>query len=101
MGLAKTGGIASNGSGDYAIAFSTTAGVRVEHRPASPLRSVELLHDQFVSPLFMAAIEATEEAIVNSLLTARTTTGVDRHRAESLPLETVVPILRDHNRLHP
>jgi len=103
MGLVKTGGIASNGSGDYAIAFSTVPGLRVEHRPASRTRTcvIELLHDEFVSPLFLAAIEATEEAIVNSLFAAVTTTGVDGHRVEALPLETVLPILRQHNRLDP
>jgi D-aminopeptidase len=103
MGLAKTGGIASNGSGDYVIAFSTAPSLRVEHRPASRTRTrvIELLHDEFVSPLFLAAIEATEEAIVNSLFAAVTTTGVDDHRVEALPLETLLPILRDHNRLHP
>ena len=101
MGLAKTGGIASNGSGDYAIAFSTAAGLRVEHRPAARTRTVELLHDEFLSPLFLAAIEATEEAIVNSLITAQPTSGIDGHHVDALPLETVLPILRDHNRLHP
>ena len=101
MGLAKTGGIAANGSGDYAIAFSTAPGLRVEHRPAMHTRTVELLHDEFLSPLFLAAIEATEEAIVNSLITAQPTSGVDGHRVDALPLETVLPILRDHNRLHP
>ena len=103
MGLVKTGGIASNGSGDYAIAFSTAPGLRVEHRPTphTRMRAIELLHDEFVSPLFLAAIEATEEAIVNSLFTAVTTTGVDGHRVEALPLETVLPILRQHNGLDP
>jgi D-aminopeptidase len=99
MGLARTGGIASNGSGDYAIAFSTAPGLRVDRRPASRVRTVELLHDEYVSPLFMAAVEATEEAIVNSLFAAQTTGGVDGHRAEALPLDVVLPILREHRRL--
>lgn len=101
MGIAKTGGIAANGSGDYVIAFSTAEALRVEHRPTSRLRAVELLHDEFVSPLFLAAIEATEEAIVNSLFAARTMTGVDGNRTEALPLDAVLPILHDFNRLHP
>jgi D-aminopeptidase len=67
--------------------------------PASRVRTVELLHDVYVSPLFMAAVEATEEAIVNSLFAAQTTGGVDGHRAEALPLDVVLPILREHRRL--
>jgi D-aminopeptidase len=101
MGLAKTGGIAANGSGDYAIAFSTADALRVDYRPASPLRTSALLHDDFISPLFLAAIEATEEAIVNSLFAARTMTGVDGRRVEALPLDPVLGILHDFNRLHP
>ncbi|MGB7160817.1 MAG: P1 family peptidase [Tepidisphaeraceae bacterium] len=101
LGIARTGGIASNGSGDYAIAFSTAPSLRVEHQPRSPLRTVELLHDDFVSPLFLAAIEATEEAIVNALFTADTMTGIDGRRVDAMPRETVLDILRKHNRIHP
>jgi D-aminopeptidase len=99
MGLAKTGGIAAHGSGDYAIAFSTAESVRVPHRPGAPVRQVALLHDDFVSPLFMAAIEAAEEAIVASLFAAVTTTGKGGRRVEALPLERVVPILKAHRRI--
>src|SRR5690606_29638010 len=60
MGLARTGGIASNGSGDYVLAFSTDSSVRVPHQAgADPLR-MHVLHNDQLSPLFMAAIEATE-----------------------------------------
>lgn len=99
MGLAKTGGIASNGSGDYAVAFSTADSVRMPHRPTSPVRQISLLHDDFVSPLFMAAIEAAEEAIVASLFAAVTTTGRQGRRAEALPLDRVIPILQTHHRI--
>lgn len=99
MGLAKAGGIASNGSGDYAVAFSTAESVRVPHRPDVPVRQVSLLHDEFVSPLFMAAIEAAEEAIIASLFAATTTTGREGRRVEALPLERVVPILKTHHRI--
>jgi D-aminopeptidase len=101
MGLAKTGGIASNGSGDYAVAFSTADSVRVPHRPDAPVRRVSLLHDDFVSPLFIAAIEAAEEAIIASLFAATTTTGKDGRRIEALPLERVIPILQAHRRIKP
>src|SRR5215204_1386753 len=66
MGLAKTGGIASNGSGDYVIAFSTDPALRVEHNPGEEKQRINVLHNEALSPLFMAAIEATEEAIINS-----------------------------------
>lgn len=94
MGLARTGGIASNGSGDYAIAFSAAESVRVPHRPAEAVRRVPVLHDDFVSPLFMAAIEAAEEAIVSSLFAAVTTTGKGGRRVEELPVDRVVAILK-------
>lgn len=99
MGLAKTGGIASNGSGDYVIAFSTANAVRVPHNNGQPLQSVSLLHNDEMSPLFMAAIEATEEAIINSLLTATFTTGYKGHAVEALPMDKVLPILKQYNRL--
>jgi D-aminopeptidase len=98
MGLAKTGGIASNGSGDYVIAFSTNDSVRVPHQAAGPLlRRVEL-DNEAASPVFMAAIEATEEAIINSLFAARTTKGRSQ-TVEALPMEKVISILKKYNRL--
>jgi D-aminopeptidase len=93
MGLARTGGTAANGSGDYAIAFTTADAVRVPHAPAAPVRSVPLLHNDAMSPLFLAAIEATEEAIINSLFTAVTTNGLNGARAEGLPVEKLLPLL--------
>ena len=101
LGLAKTGGIAANGSGDYVLAFSTHPSLRVPHRPQARVRAVELLHDEYVSPLFMAAIESTEEAIVNSLLMAETTTGIEGHRAEALPIDRLVELLHAHSRRRP
>lgn len=94
MGLAKTGGIASNGSGDYVIAFSAAPEARIAHAsPAGPALRPMLSNDQ-MSPLFMAAIEATEEAIINSLFAAETMVGKDGNSVEALPLEAVLPILR-------
>ena len=86
MGLARTGAAGSNGSGDYAIAFSTG-------------RDRPLLANDSMSPLFLATIEATEEAIINSLLRATTVTG-NGHTAEALPIERVREILRSHNMIH-
>jgi D-aminopeptidase len=69
MGLAKTGGIASNGSGDYVIAFSTAEKLRQDHQSKKlELDTFAVLNNNDMSPLFLATIEATEEAIINSLV---------------------------------
>lgn len=99
MGLAKTGGIASNGSGDYVIAFSTDPALRVPHAPKEPKQTVSVLNNDSVSPLFMAAIEAAEEAIINSLFAATPVTGKQGHKVEALPLDTVIPVLKKYNRI--
>lgn len=96
MGLAKTGGIASNGSGDYIIAFSTDSTLRVLHDSAGQVQNAGILRNDALSPLFMAAIEATEEAILNSLFMAETMKGKNNRTVEGLPLEKVVPILRKY-----
>jgi D-aminopeptidase len=85
MGLGRTGSAGSNGSGDYAIAFTTSRG-----KP--------LLSNDDVSALFPAVIEATEEAIYNSLFAAETTTGNGRTVA-ALPVESTVALLRQHGML--
>jgi len=98
MGLARTGGIAANGSGDYVIAFSTNDSLRIPHQPSGALlRRIELDNDA-VSPLFLAAMEATEEAIVNSLFAAKTTTGKSQ-TVEALPMDKVISLLKKYNRL--
>ncbi|KAB7732283.1 S58 family peptidase [Rudanella paleaurantiibacter] len=97
MGLAQTGGIASNGSGDYVIAVSTA--YQIPHDSAEAFDQVKVLRNDSVSPLFMAAIEATEEAIINSLFAARTLTGDGGHTAEQLPVEKVVEIIRKAGQL--
>ena len=94
MGLARTGSSASNGSGDYVIAFSTSQSVR---RPfdAQRLGTQELANEE-TSALFQATVEATEEAIYNSLFRASTVTGNGR-TAEALPLDRVREILQQYN----
>ncbi len=94
LGIARTGGYFSNGSGDYAIAFSTAESVRVANRSTERTRTVTLLRDDAVSPLFQAAAEAAEEAILNSLFKAVKTEGKDGHVAEPLPLDRVKGLLR-------
>ncbi|MFC5412764.1 P1 family peptidase [Larkinella bovis] len=92
MGLARTGGMASNGSGDYVIAVSTAN--RIPNVSKTSLDVMKLLRNDDVSPCFLAAIEATEEAIINSLFAARTMTGHQGSRIEQLPVERVVEIMR-------
>lgn len=96
MGLAKTGGIGSNGSGDYVIAFSTAPQLRIKHDSKERTETVTLMRNDAMSPLFMAVIEATEEAIVNSLFAAETLTGKEGHTIKALPKEEVVKILKEH-----
>jgi D-aminopeptidase len=98
MGLAKTGGIAHNGSGDYVIAFSTDTILRIPFNAPSQLNQNVLSNDA-VSPLFMAAIEATEEAIINSLLAAETMKGKAGRTVEALPLDKLKEILKKYNRI--
>ncbi|MEM8895212.1 MAG: P1 family peptidase, partial [Bacteroidota bacterium] len=98
MGLAKTGGIASNGSGDYVIAASTNEAVRIPYQMSDPLLKTPQLHNDTMSPLFMAAIEATEEAILNSLFAAETMTGNGR-TVNALPKEEVIELLRQYGRM--
>jgi D-aminopeptidase len=95
LGVARTGSSASNGSGDYAIAFSTALQVRIRSNDKALTRSTELITNDAMSPLFLAAIEATEEAIYNSMLKATTVTG-NGHTVEALPIEKTVQILREH-----
>jgi len=91
MGLAKTGGIASNGSGDYVIAFSTAEGLRVPHSiPSQQLQKAEFLGNEGMTSLFMAVIEATEEAIINSLFAAETMVGKENRKIDALPKEKVL-----------
>lgn len=97
LGMAQTGGIAANGSGDYVIAFSTAN--RVLHEAAEPTFSASYLHNDYVSPLFLAAIESTEEAIINSLFMAKTSEGTQGHKVEELPKDKVLEIMRKYGRL--
>ncbi|MGA9303877.1 MAG: P1 family peptidase [Candidatus Sulfotelmatobacter sp.] len=95
MGLARAGSSESNGSGDYVIAFSSSPDVRIE--AGEPLyRPKELLSNESMSPLFEAVIEATEEAIYNSMFKAHDVTG-NGHTVKALPLQETVDLLKKHN----
>ena len=92
FGLGRTGAAATNGSGDYAIAFTTAIDGRVKSS-TSQTRATSLLSNDAMSPLFLAVIEATEEAVYNSLFRATTVTGRGR-TIEALPLERTLEVLR-------
>ena len=98
MGLARTGAAGTNGSGDYAIAFATAADLRVSPKDAVATYSQKVLANDAVSPLFLAVIEATEEAIYNSLFRATTVTGRG-HTVEALPIGKTLEILRKYRAL--
>jgi D-aminopeptidase len=103
MGLARTGAAGSNGSGDYAIAFSTAPEVRIKplgQNERNLPRNLKTLSNDATSPLFLGVIEATEEAIYNSLFRATTTSGRGR-TVEALPLDRTIEILRKHGLILP
>jgi D-aminopeptidase len=95
LGMARTGSAASNGSGDYAIAFSTAPQLRIHTSEKPRTRHLELLTNDAISPLFLAVIEATEEAIYNSMFRATTMSG-NGHTIEALPIDKTMEILRKH-----
>lgn len=95
LGLAKTGGIMANGSGDYVIAISTNEGLRIPYK-SSPLMEMKVLHNDAMTPLFLAVNEAVEEAILNSLFTAVTMDGADGAHIEALPINKVIEIIKKY-----
>lgn len=92
-GMARTGSSGSHGSGDYVIAFSTTNRYFADSS-ASPATPLAIVREDNLSPLFQAVIEATEEAIYNSLLRATTVRGTSGHVAEAIPIEKLRELLR-------
>lgn len=96
MGLARTGAAGSNGSGDYAIAFSTADSVRRTGMRGET--QTKRLGNDDLSPLFLAVIEATEEAIYNSLFKATTVSGNGR-TVEALPVESTIEILKKYKKI--
>ncbi len=101
IGLARTGSIAGNGSGDYVIAFSASPAVRIPYEPQTPTLPMEIMIDtgEPIDALFQATVEATEEAIVNALFRAETIVGRDGNTRHGLPLDRVVPLLRAAGRI--
>ncbi len=95
LGIARSGGFYSNSSGDYAIAFSTAPGLRILQNSSSPTQKIEILQNSRMSPLFMAAAEAAEEAILNSLFKAQSMQGQNGRKVEALPLDKLKKIMEE------
>ena len=98
FGLARTGSSYSNGSGDFAVAFTTSPEMRTAEGGLTP-RTRHVLPAGATSPLFQAVLEATEEAVYNSLFRATTVTGQGGETVQALPIERVLEILRKYNRI--
>jgi L-aminopeptidase/D-esterase-like protein len=96
MGIARMGGIGSNTSGDIFIAFSTANPGAANRTGVSDLK---MLPNDRISPLLLATIEATEEAILNALIAAETMTGINGNTVYELPHDQLRDILREHGRL--
>jgi len=96
LGMARTGGMASNSSGDLFLAFST-ANPRAA-RPEGSLAQVQMLPNDRITPLFNGAALATEEAIINALVAAETMTGIDGHTVTTLPHDRVRDLLKKYGR---
>ncbi len=91
IGIGRTGSIVSHGSGDFVIAFSTAR--PTHHERASLVVQRTQLWESQLTPLFGAAVESTEEAILNALCMATTMTGRDKHTAEALPMDRIMQIV--------
>jgi L-aminopeptidase/D-esterase-like protein len=96
LGLGRLGSISGNGSGDIFIAFSTAnPGAGLAHG----LASLEMLPNERMNALFEAAVEATEEAVVNAMIAAKTMTGINGYTVEALPHDELRAVLKKYNRL--
>jgi D-aminopeptidase len=96
LGLARTGSVSSNGSGDIFLAFSTANAGAADRRDTA---QVAMLSNARIGAVFEATVQATEEAIVNALVAAETMVGVDGHRVEAIPHDALRQALRKYNRL--
>jgi D-aminopeptidase len=95
MGLARTGSISGNSSGDIFVAFST-ANAHADAEPGP--NTVQTVSNARITPIFTATVEATEEAIVNAMVAAKTMTGIDGHRVVAMPHDQLQQVLKKYNR---
>ncbi len=98
LGLARTGSISGNGSGDLFLAFSTANPGAAN--PEKPTQTVQTVPNDLLDSIFAAVVEATEEAIVNALVDNQTMVGRDDHRVDALPHDRVRELLKKYNRLN-
>jgi len=96
LGLARTGSISGNGSGDIFVAFSTA---NPGAAGAKDMAQLEMLPNGRLGPVFAATVEATEEAIINALVVAETITGRDDHKMHALPHDALRDVMRKYGRL--
>ena len=99
FGMARAGGVASNGSGDFAIAVSTEESLRIPYLSGSSLEEKKVLRNDNLDLLFEAVIEATEEAIINSLFAAETVVARGNVKVEALPADKVVSLMRKYGKI--
>lgn len=97
LAFGRVGAFSSNGSGDYSIAFSTATGLRIHYGDQEIEKSVPDVSNSYMSPLFLAVVEATEEAIYNSLLMATDMKGQKGRVMKALPVERTLQILEKYN----
>jgi len=96
LGLGRTGSYSGNGSGDIFIAFSTANPGAIDGKG---VHQIAMLPNQQLNPLFMATVQATEEAVINALVAAETMTGINNHRVIALPHDQLREVLKKYNRL--
>lgn len=94
LGLARTGGIGANGSGDYVIAVSTAPDLRIKNDTKDMFETFKVLRNNDLDLLFQGVIEATEEAIINSLFAAEDVNGFKGYSAKALPVDKVLELLK-------
>jgi len=97
LAFGRVGGFSSNGSGDYAIAFSTHPDLRIPHHSAAAEQAVLRLRNDRMTPFFLAVVEATEEAIYNSLFMATRMEGQSGRSVEALPIRETLEIMDRYN----
>jgi len=99
MGLARTGSISGNGSGDLFLAFSTANETAARQGGTDKVKDSKMLANEAMDPLFEATVQATEESIVNAMVASETMTGIDGRTVIGLPRDELVKVLRKYNRI--
>ena len=97
LGLARTGTISGNGSGDLFVAFSTAN--KNSWAPDQVTHNVQTIPNDLLDPVFTGVVQATEEAVVNALVDNQTMTGANNHKVEALPRDRLRELLQKYNRL--